>query len=123
MELFEEEDQAVKPQRQPHGMKSRVVAEFVDEIPEAFKPIDYNKTRTRWEPQEGFREAMEKAFMHPGRPMLLVRYDIDKSKSKQKTQAMARVAALATQGYNESTGWIVRAVDNAVYVNYVGDGR
>lgn len=109
------EEVDVPPQPQPRTLKSKVIAEFVDEIPEPKSNID--KTRTRFEAQPGFREALMKAMNNPGRAMLLVEYDSG-SKSKRRQLAEFRVKAMGDQGYNERNGWTVRAVDSRVFVLY-----
>ena len=105
----------VPPQPQPRTLKSKVIAEFVDEIPEPKSNID--KTRTRFEAQPGFKEALQKAMANPGRAMLLVEYDVG-SKGKRRELAKFRAKAMGEQGYNERNGWTVRAVDHRVYVLY-----
>ena len=113
--------QPKRPRANPNDrtLKSRVVAEFVDEIPKP-KFHDIQKHRQSFESQPGFREAMMKAMNNPGRAMLLVTYDVDKSKSKQRNLAKLRVWNLEQQGYSEQAGWTIKAVDNMVYVMYNG---
>lgn len=103
-------------QPQPRTFKSRVIAEFVDEIPLAENQL--KKYKTSWIPQDGFREGLEKAFHNPGRAMILVRYDGKDSPSKRREMARLRAKSLETQGYSERMGWTVRAVEFEVYVMY-----
>lgn len=118
-------DEIEKPkpvQPQPFTPKSKVIAEFVDEIP---KPKDRsgNLRTTSWEVQPGVREALIKAFNNPGKAMILVEYDAKGlAPSKRRSQAKLRVMALERQGYTEQAGWVVKAVDNKVYVLYQGLG-
>lgn len=109
----------VKPQVQGFVSKSTVIGEFVDEIPEK-KPGTSNLRRTSWAPQEGVREALSKAFANPGKAMLLVHYD-QGAKSVRKKNADLRRMSLIRQGYSEENGWIVRAVEEKVYVLYQGE--
>lgn len=104
-------------QPQPRTFKSKVIAEFVDEIPQ---PKDhFRKYKTSWEAQDGFKEGLEKAFRNPGRAMLLVTYEESKdSPSKKREMAKLRAKSLDDQGYSERMGWTVRAVDERVYVMY-----
>ena len=102
---------------QPRTFKARVVAEFVDEMPEA-APIK-NLKHTSWERQDGLHEALEKAFNHPGRAMLLVKYDRKgDSPSRRREMARLRAKSLEDQGYSERMGWTVRNVENEVYVMF-----
>lgn len=121
MDTEDDNPQPKRPRANPNDrtLKSTVVAEFVDEIPKP-KFHDIKKYRQSWEPQEGFKEGLMQAMNNPGRAMLLVRYDKDRAKSKQRNLAKLRVFNLKEQGYNEHNGWDVRAVDNCVYVMYVG---
>jgi hypothetical protein len=108
----------VKPQVQGFVSKSTVIGEFVDEIPERkYKPE--NLKRTSWQAQEGVREALSKAFANPGKAMELVHYD-QGAKSVRKKNAYLRQLSLLRQGYTEENGWIVRAVEEKVYVLYQG---
>lgn len=55
----------------------------------------------------------------PGRALLLLKYDKDAGPmSVRRSMAKKRVEYLNNQGYRESMGWTVRAVDDAVYVIY-----
>ena len=104
-------------QPQPRTFKATVVAEFVDEMPAATH--DPRDTKTSWEPQSGFKEALQKAFEHPGRAMLLVKYESKgDSRSKRRGMAKLRAKSLDDQGYSKRMGWDVRAVENEVYVLY-----
>lgn len=108
-------------QPQPNGMKSRVVAQFVDAMPTPASVRHLDGHRTEWASQDGFYEALELAAANPNRAMLLVKYDIDgASMSKRKSRAKARVVSLEKLGYGANSGWHVRAVDDEVYVMYVG---
>lgn len=103
--------------------KSKVVAQFVDAIPDL--PPAYGGKEHRAPPfqaQEGFREAMTLAMQNKGRAMLLVEYsNPEMSPSKRRSAAKMRARGMIeNQGYNENNGWIVRAVDNKVYVLYQG---
>lgn len=103
-------------QPQPRTFKAKVVAEFVDEIP---TPKDhFRKYQTSWQPQDGLKEGLEKAFRNPGRAMLLVKYDGKDSPSKRREMARLRAKSLDDQGYSERMGWTVRAVETEVYVLY-----
>lgn len=103
-------------QPQPRTFKARVVAEFVDEIPQPELKLD--KYRTSWARQDGLHEGLEKAFRNPGRAMLLVTYDGKDSRSKRREMAKLRAKSLEDQGYSERMGWTVRNVDESVYVLY-----
>lgn len=106
---------AVRVQAQVVTIKSKVIAEFVDEIP---KPKDtISRNRTSWEPQDGLKEGLEKAMRNPGRALLLLKYG-EGSMSRRKALAKWRVEALEKQGYRENMGWTVRAVDDEIYVIY-----
>lgn len=107
-----------KPGQQGFSPKSKVIGEFVDEIPEV-KMADVSKYRQSWKPQEGVREALSIAFRNPGKAMLLLEYT-EGAPSKKKSNAKLRVRSLIDQGYSESNGWIIRAVDNRVYALYQG---
>lgn len=103
--------------------KSKVVAQFVDAIPDL--PPAYGGKEHRAPPfqkQEGVVEALTLAMQNKGRAMLLVEYDSpDMSPSRRRQAAKMRARGLSEgQGYNENNGWIVRAVDNKVYVLYQG---
>lgn len=100
--------------------KSKVVAEFVDDMPE--RPEPFGGKRVIFQRQEGFTEAMTLAMQNPGRAMLLLEYK-DGPKSKDRSRAKARVMGMEAQGYSERNGWTVRAVENKVYVMYAGRGQ
>lgn len=104
-------------QPQPRTFKAKVVAEFVDAIP---VPADhFRKYKTSWQPQDGLKEGLEKAFRNPGRAMLLVTYEEAKdSPSKRREMARLRAKSLGDQGYSERMGWTVRNVDERVYVMF-----
>lgn len=108
----------VRPQVQGFISKSKVVGEFVDAIPEP-KKSNLNKYRTSWQSQEGVREALSKAFAHPGKAMELLDYT-EGALSVRRKNAKLRVMSLEKQGYNEQNGWIVRAVDTKIYCLYQG---
>lgn len=98
--------------------KSKVVAEFVDAIPPPKDNLTGNKAAT-WVPQDGLKEGLQKAMAAPGRALLLLKYDKDAGgMSVRRALAKKRVEYLNNQGYRESMGWTVRAVDDAVYVIY-----
>ena len=99
--------------------KSKVVAEFVEEIPAPDPNANFKGRRISWQPQEGVRAALDLAFQNPRRAMLLVEYD-QGAPSKRRSMATLRVRALNEQGYNGKNGWIVKAVENKVYVSYTG---
>lgn len=106
------------PQPNPRKFKSKVVAQFVERMPETGQAHHL----TAFTAQEGVAEALEQAFMSKGRAMLLLTYNDEKdSKSQQKSQARSRVLDLQRQGYTAEAGWIVRAADNRVYVMYNGE--
>ena len=94
--------------------------EFVDEIP-IVDPNDHFQGRKapQFAPTPGVREALARAYENPKKPMLLLEY-VEGAPSKRRNMAEMRVRALKEQGYNEQNGWIVRAVDAKVYVNYTG---
>lgn len=103
--------------------KSKVVAQFVDAIPDL--PPAYGGKEHRAPPfqaQEGLKEALTLAMQNKGRAMKLLEYT-DGPKSKDKSRAKVRAMGLVNQGYTENNGWVIRAVDNAVYVLYQGVGR
>jgi hypothetical protein len=99
-------------------MKSKVVAEFVDEIPPM--PDNLGDKRMVFQRQEGVREALDMAFNTPGRAMVLVEYD-QGSPSQRRNNAKSRVEMLNKQGYSEKSGWVVVARENKVYVLYQGE--
>ena len=104
-------------QPQPRTFKARVIAEFVDEMPEATH--DPRSTKTSWTAQDGLKEGLAKAFEHPGRAMLLVKYDRKgDSPSRRREMAKLRAKSLGDQGFNARMGLDVRAVENSVYVMY-----
>lgn len=99
---------------------SKVIAEFVDEIPARDPNANWNgKKHIDWAPQAGTREALQRAFQSPGRAMLLLEYT-EGAPSRKRNMADLRVAALKRQGYVENAGWIVKSVENKVYVLYTG---
>lgn len=104
--------------KQGFSSKSKVIGEFVDEIPE-IKMADVEKYRQSWKPQEGVREALSIAFRNPGKAMLLLEYT-EGAPSKKRGAARLRVRSLIDQGYSEQNGWIIRAVDAKVYALYQG---
>lgn len=98
--------------------KSKVVAEFVDAIPQPVDHLSSNKAPT-WVAQDGLKEGFQKAMAAPGRALLLLHYDKEAgSMSKRKQLATWRAKRLEEQGYRESMGWTVRAVDDKIYVMY-----
>ena len=100
-------------------MKSKVVGEFVDAIPDL---PDNRKNWQTFQRQEGLTEALNRAFNAPGKAMVLVDYNIEgNSRSKVRALSEKRVEYLQTQGYSEQSGWIVRAVEGKVYVLYQGE--
>ena len=101
----------------PRKFKSKVIAEFVDAIPEV-KHKEFKKV-TIFAAQDGVKEALQKAMGQPKRAMLLVRYD-EGSPGRKRALAEMRERAMKEQGYNENNGWIVRAVENEVYVVWTG---
>ena len=103
----------------PRTFKGRVVAEFVDAIPEVNNPTKGFKRTTIFAAQDGVKEALEKAMHHPKKAMLLVKYD-EGAPSRRRTLAELRELAMKRQGYNESNGWVVRAVEGEVYVMWTG---
>lgn len=103
-------------------MKSKVIAEFVDEIPPMPMNLDLSKKAAPFQRQEGVKEALDMAFNAPGRAMILVDYNIPgTSRSQGRILADRRAESLANQGYGEKSGWVVRAVDGRVYVLYQGE--
>lgn len=112
----------VKPQVQGFVSKSKVIGEFVDEIPTVKSREGFGKQRTSWAPQEGVREALSKAFANKGKAMLLVHYN-EGAKSVRKKNAELRVMSLNRQGYNEQNGWVIRNVEDKVYCLYQGTGQ
>ena len=105
----------VVPGVQGFQYKSRVVAEFVEEMP-AYDSTEHLKP---FEAQPGVREAMMKAMANPGRAMKLVEY-CEGPRSKWKSMAKIRAKGLQERGYSEENGWDIRAVDNCEYVRYEG---
>lgn len=105
----------VVPGVQGFQYKSKVVAEFVDEMPD----YDGTKHLTPFESQPGLKEAMIKAMNNPGRAMKLVEY-CEGPRSKWKSMAKIRAKGLQERGYSEENGWDIRAVENIVYVMYNG---
>lgn len=105
----------VRPQKQGFISTSKVIAEFVDEIPQPKDNLTGN--RTSWQPQDGVKEALTLAMEHPRRAMLLVKY-IEGPPSQRRSMAKRRAQAMVEQGYTEMNGWTVRAVDGDVYVMY-----
>lgn len=102
-------------------MKSKVVAEFVDAIPDMPKNLDPKFRAPPFKAQEGVKEALDKAFNAPGRALILVDYNIEgNSRSKVRALSEKRVEYLESQGYSEHNGWVVRAVSGKVYVLYQG---
>lgn len=102
-------------------MKSKVVGEFVDAIPEIDPKDNFKGKMQSFQRQEGLTEALNKAFNAPGRAMILVDYNLEEnSKSRRRALSEKRVEYLNDQGYSEQAGWIVRAVDGRVYVLYQG---
>lgn len=96
--------------------KSKVIAEFVDAIPE---PKLTRVTAPAFVKQDGLQAGFEKAMANPGRAMLLLEYGKEAgSKSEQKRMAKWREKMLQEQGYRESLGWTIRAVDNQIYCMY-----
>ena len=105
---------------QPYGFTSKVIAEFVDEIPKP-KQNKLKKVRTHiFEAQEGVKEALEKAMQHRGKAMCLVEYVVGPP-SRRRDQAKLRAMSLNKMGYSEANGWIVRAVDEKVFVVWTGE--
>ncbi len=106
---------------QPRTFKSKVIAEFVDEIPTP-SPKKFQAHQTTWESQSGIKEALMKAFNHPGKAMILVDYDgkdeRKASPSRRRDMAGLRARSLIDQGYSERMGWTVRAVETKVFVMY-----
>lgn len=112
------------PQPQPFQYKGSIVAEFVDKIPEV---TSNRKSLTSFIAQPGYREAMEKARSNPGHAMLLIDYDKPEnmeskrdSPSRRRRNAELRVESIQNQGFNERSGWTVKAVGAQVYVLYNG---
>ena len=103
----------------PRQHTSRVIAEFVDEIP-AVVSKKFQRT-TIFAAQDGVKEALEKAMHHPKKAMVLVEYD-QGSPARRRTLADLRVLSMTKQGYTENNGWIVRAVEGKVYVIWQGQG-
>lgn len=99
-------------------MKSTVIAEFVDAIPDL--PDNRGPGWKPFGPQPGVKEALDKAYNAPGHPLILVEYD-QGSKSQRRKLAERRVEFLRDQGYSEMAGWVVRAVEGIVYVLYQGE--
>lgn len=94
--------------------------EFVDEIPERPDVENFQGRKApNFQPTPGVREALARAYENPKRAMLLMEY-IEGAPSKRRNMAEMRVRALKEQGYSEMNGWIVKAVDSRVYVNYTG---
>lgn len=113
----------VVPGKMGFQPKSKVVAQFVDAIPPLPEPYGGSQHRAApFQPQEGLKEALSLAMANKGRAMKLLEYT-DGPKSKDKSRAKIRALGLTNQGYTENNGWVVRAVDNAVYVLYQGVGR
>ena len=109
----------VRPQVQGFISKSKVVGEFVDGIPEPKKSHNIGNYRTSWQSQEGVKEALSKAFAHPGKAMELLDYT-EGALSVRRKNAKLRVMSLERQGYTEDNGWTVRAVDTKIYCLYHG---
>lgn len=103
---------------QPKRQKSVVVGEFVDKIPDLDKPKYVTRTHV-FAAQEGVKEALEKAMAHKGRAMVLVEYN-EGAPSRRRTLAELRVLAMGRSGYTEENGWIVKSVENRVYVVWEG---
>src|SRR5688500_3901345 len=79
-------------------MKSKVVAEFVDAIPDL--PDNRGPNWKSFEPQEGVKEALNAAFNAPGRAMILVEYDTG-APSQRRQSAKLRAKGLIDRGYSE----------------------
>lgn len=103
---------------QPRRHKSVVVGEFVDEIPQIAKGKWVTKTHV-FAAQDGVKEALEKAMNHKGKAMVLVEYN-EGAPSRKRTLAELRERAMIKSGYSEENGWVVRAVENKVYVLWRG---
>ncbi len=102
----------------PRQFKSKVIAEFVDAIPDIPKSPPFKRV-TIFAAQDGVKEALQKAMNHPKKAMLLVEYDTG-APSRRRTLAELRELAMKRQGYNENNGWVVRAVEGKVYVMWTG---
>lgn len=100
--------------------KSKVIAEFVDGIPDEDPKANFKGKMNVYTPQEGVREALDMAFNAPGRAMVLVEYD-QGPPSQRRNNAKSRVEMLNKQGYSEKSGWVVVARENKVYVLYQGE--
>lgn len=103
-------------------MKSKVIGEFVDAIPDMPKNLDPKFRAPPFKAQEGVKEALNMAFNAPGRAMKLVDYNLEgNSRSKVRALSEKRVEYLQDQGYSEANNWHVVAVAGIVYVLYHGE--
>lgn len=103
---------------QPRRHKSVVVGEFVDDIPQMTGKV---VARTHvFAAQEGVKEALEKAMEQKGRAMILVEYN-EGAPSRRRSLAGLRALAMGRSGYTEENGWIVKAVENKVFVRWMGE--
>ena len=109
-----------KPGTQGFVSTAKVKAEFVDAIPQRDRNDNWGgKKHMNWESTPGVKEALLQAYQTPGKAMLLLQYD-EGAPSRRRTLAELRVGALQRQGYNEENGWVVKNVENRVYVLYQG---
>lgn len=109
-----------KPGVQGFPSHINVKAEFVDEIPTVDPNANWKGRKApNWEPTPGVREGLALAFANPRKAMLLLEY-VEGAPSKRRSMAEVRVLHLKNQGYSEQNGWIVKNVDNKVYVSYTG---